>query len=156
MLFNTLLFLSVGWHKQCVFWYGMPIYWKRLKNRIGDLPSNKNPFYTMTFFTPEIVWGNRELHSYQLEVWRQPWVHPKGLFSPCCSSNGDTSYVEGLLFDYSHYHYNYCNAYNYNYSNFWWFAFYINPAGLCQFSEPFLFCIFYFVSLNNPPPLGKG
>ena len=27
----------------------MPIYRKRLKNRIGDLPSNQNPFYTMTF-----------------------------------------------------------------------------------------------------------
>ena len=123
----------------------------------------KTPLKCDSFFCPEIVRGNRELHSCQLEVWRQPRVHTKGLFSPCCSSNEPTAQVEGLLcYDsHNHYHYNhlycndyhynyvYCNDYNYkyiccndyNYSNTqpWRFAFSINPAFLSPLVSP-TFC----------------
>ena len=110
-------------------------------------------FIVSSNFMPGIMWGKTQLHSCQLEVWRQPWVHLEGLFSPCCSSNEPTAQVEGLLcYDsHNHYHYNhlYCNDYNYkyvccndyNYSNTqpWRFAFSINPAFLSPLVSP-TFC----------------
>ena len=134
-------FLSMGQHQECVFWYRLSKYWKGLKDLSRGLSSNPAlMIFHVELLSPGFLSEDKRLHSCQLEAWRQPWVHPEGLFSSCCSSNQVFVKVEGLLCHYSHNHYhhnyNYCN--NYNQSNHWWFVFSIKPACLCLFSDPLL------------------
>ena len=106
-------FLSMGQHQECVFWYRLSIYRKGLKDLSRGLSSNPVlMIFHIELLSPGFLSEDKRLHSCQLEAWRQPWVHPESLFSPCSSSKNFTSYVEGLLFDNPNNHHNYNSIYH--------------------------------------------
>ena len=91
-------------------------------------------FIVSSNFMPGIMWGKTQLHSCELEAWRQPWVHPEGLFSPCCSSKESIAKMGSLLQNFSkkyNYHYNSHHSshlhYHHNHYNIFnrWFNLYV-------------------------------